>query len=304
MRRIIRIVFVIIVLLLIAIGIVFYNKNENKESSKISTSITNKDIKKDASEENYDISLHPEDWRINDINTYKFFLHEIFDQFNNNVLNEKLWVSDEFRKNYSIDNIGIYLSIGEKNDEEWYRVDINTGDNTSLIDNTQEDLYNGIITLYTEKHINGTIENEIKYTLSFSIDSNNKLESIKILSKIINNDYATIRNNNSMIIESILNEVNSKKNVSINSFIIGDEFDINKLIFIDGDQKLIEVKASPLNSTNDKLLYKTKISENGTIKYFAFAVILKISDNSIIDAYIDFNSTWGELTEEQYNELK
>ena len=63
-------------------------------------------------------------------NTYKFFLHEIFDQFNNNVLNEKLWVSDEFRKKYKVSKIlnDLLLYLDSKN-KQIKRLACNNKDN-------------------------------------------------------------------------------------------------------------------------------------------------------------------------------
>lgn len=253
--------------------------------------------------EEYVVYDHPEDWRINDINTYVYMIHDILDPFNDGILEEKLWVTDNFREKYGNGEFELRVSIGSDIFDEWYRVNIETGEDTSLIDNNQQVLDKGNFYLYTEIHGVDLLQ-EKKYTFRFAVDKDNKLDTLEIVNIEIVKDYDEITNNNLELFKAIIQDVNADDNRDLSKYcdneIITNDFDFSDLKLNDSRLKLLEIKSSSYYSEYDRLLYDIKVENDGLVKYYGFAVILNYNDKIISKAYIDFKSSWGELTKEQY----
>ena len=253
--------------------------------------------------EDYIVYEHPENWRINDINTYAYMIHDILNPFNDDILEDGLWITDNFKKKYENSEFSLRVSINSDIFNEWYRTNIETGEDTSLIDNTQQGLDKGNIILYTEIH-DASVLQEKKYTLKFTVDNDNRLDDLEIEDTEIVKDYNGLTYDNLELFKLILQDVNSKDIVDLSNYcdnvILNKDFDFSHLKFINDNMKLLEIKFNNNYSEYNRLLYDIKVENDGLIEYYGFAILLDYNDKVITKAYIDFNSSWGKETEEQY----
>lgn len=254
--------------------------------------------------EEYIVYEHPEDWRINDLNTYSYIIHDILNPFNDGILEEGLWITDNFKQKYENGDFSLRVSINSDIFNEWYRTNIETGEDTSLVDNTQQNLDKGNIIIYTEIH-GASILQEKKYTLRFTVDKDNKLDNLEITNIDIIKDYNELAYDNLELFKSILQDINSNETIDLNKYcdnvILNKDFDFSNLKFINDNMRLLEIKYNNIHSDYNRLLYDIKVENDGLIEYYGFAVIIDYNDRTISKAYIDFNSSWGEETEEQYH---
>lgn len=277
-----------VLLLIFIIVILYFCKKSNLEV-----------VKTINQNEDYIVYEHPEDWRINDINTYAYMIHDILNPFNDDILEEGLWITDNFKKKCENGEFSLRVSINSDIFNEWYRTNIETGEDTSLVDNTQQNLDKGNIIIYTEIH-GASILQEKKYTLKFTVDRDNKLDNLEIVNTDIIKDYNIIGMELNKVLYDLIKDYYNDKtmlNKYSSSFLNG--FDYNSALN-DLNISKFSIDNIILRESTSELYRAVFYAKDSLVndKYYGFSITYNTDDSGLINK---ISSDWfAEIDSSRY----
>lgn len=281
-------------------------ENSNNEVYIYETTLMSDD--KIETTEQYKISEHIEDWRINDINSYQLMIKTILSNFENydkGVFYEKFWFTEQFRSSFKYEDFDINFSMNEHvKNREWYAIKLMD----PFEENTENTLANKKITFYTVSIIDNIDRYLNKYTFEFEIDKDNRLDSLTLVSKDIVRKYQEENEFYKQMFYSIVKQVNIDKNNDISDYKIyfTDEcfkyLSENNFFDVSGNNKnMIELKIRETVSNSGKIIFNAILDNDAKFEYIVFAYYYEVLDGKISFCNDYDESRIEYLSEYEYN---
>lgn len=258
----------------------------------------------------YKINEHPEDWRINDINTYELFIKALlfnYMEYTKGFYDKQLFITDSFRSSFNPEDYGISLSMDiNKKDKEYFMIFDRDGKD-GFEENTKETLKENLIIFYTLQDLDNRLKYKNKYVLKFEVDKENRLDNLYLLSKDVVENYEAEEDEYHKLFYDIISKVNIENVEDITEYkeyfddiCFNDSINNKIFSFIDTKEYFIELKIRKSSSNSNKIVFNAKLNHQDIPTYISFAYDYNIKNNKIYFCKL-YSPKIVYLTEEEYN---